>query len=66
MTPKEIDSLIMKCPYFGGKKTIDRRIINGEYVHVGDCSLEFCYNKVCPSAKCACARMMGLQEADYE
>lgn len=66
MTPKEIDKFIMHCPYFGGKNTIDRKIIDGELVHIGDCKLEFNYLKVCPSARCACARKMGLQEADHE
>jgi len=62
MTPKEIDNFIMHCPYFGGKNLIDRKIIDGELVHTGDCKLEWNYAKICPSAQCACARKMGLQE----
>ena len=65
MTPKEIDDFIMQCPYFGGKNIIDRRFIDGEAVHVGDCSLEWNYRKVCPSAQCLCAKKMGLQEGKY-
>ena len=58
----QIDAYIMKCPYFGGKNTIDRRIINGEPVHVGNCSLEFHYRKVCPSSECRCAEYMELTD----
>ena len=64
MTPKEIDDFIMKCPYFGGKNTIDRRSINGELVHCGDCGMEWHYLKICPSAQCVCAKKMGLQEGE--
>jgi len=60
MTPKEIDEYIMKCPYFSGKYTIDRKLISGEYTHVGSCDLEWNYNKICPSKKCMCANKMGL------
>lgn len=64
MTPKEIDDFIMQCPYFGGKNIIDRKIIDGELVHIGECDLEWNHLKICPSAQCACARKMGLQEAE--
>lgn len=63
MTAKEIDEHIMKCPYFGGKNTIDRRRIGNEFVHVGNCDLEFSYEKVCPSSECLCAKCMGLKES---
>lgn len=61
MSAKEIDEYIMKCPYFGGKNTIDRRIINGVLVHIGSCSLEHHYEKVCPSNKCICSNYIGLK-----
>lgn len=60
MTPKEIDNYIVNCPYFSGKNTIDRKIINGEYTHIGSCDLEFHYEKICPSEKCVCAKKFGL------
>lgn len=66
MTPKEIDNFIMQCPYFGGKNIIDRKTIDGELVHIGECDLEWNYRKICPSAQCACARKMGFREADHE
>lgn len=62
MLPKEIDTHIINCPYFGGKESIDRRIINGELTHIGHCKLEFHYRKICPSEKCVCATLFGLKQ----
>lgn len=58
MTPKEIDSHITKCPYFGGKNCIDRKLIDGEPTHVGTCDLEPHYRKICPSPECTCAKYL--------
>jgi len=66
MTPVEIDAFIMQCPYFCGKNIIDRKIIDGELVHIGECKLEWNHFKICPSAKCPCAKTMGLQGANYD
>ena len=60
MNAKEVDDYVMNCPYFGGKNTIDRRSVGGEYVHIGDCSLEFHYRPVCPGPDCHCAKILGL------
>lgn len=62
MTAKEIDEHIMNCPYFCGKETIDRTIINGEYTHIGACRLEWHNRKICPSKVCYCAKTLGLEE----
>lgn len=62
MTAKEIDEYIINCPYFLGKETIDRAIINGEYTHIGACQLEWHYEKICPSPVCFCAKTLGLEE----
>lgn len=53
-----IDAYIMKCPYFSGRKTIDRSIYG---THIGSCALEFHYRKICPSNKCICAERLGLK-----
>ena len=60
MTAKEIDEFITKCPYFSGKNTINRKVINGELTHIGSCDLEFNYEKICPSEKCVCANKLGF------
>ena len=60
MIAREIDDYITKCPYFSGKNTVDRKIIDGELTHIGSCSLEFHYEKICPSEKCICSRKFGL------
>ncbi len=62
MTPREIDEHIMKCPYFGGKHTIDRTIVNGETTHIGNCRLEWHDRSICPSGVCFCAETFGLRE----
>ena len=45
MTNDEIKEYVRKCPY--SDKSIDS-------MHT--CDLEFHYRKICPSAKCACAK----------
>lgn len=53
-----IEGIIMECPYFSGKNTIDRSKYG---THIGACALEFHYEKICPSHKCLCAEKMGLK-----
>ena len=60
MTAKQIDNYIMECPYFCGKDTIDRTMVNGEYVHIGACRMEWHHRKICPSSVCLCAETLGL------
>lgn len=62
MSPKEIDDYITKCPYFYGKNTMDRTILDGECIHIGACRLEFHYRPICPSSVCLCAEKLGLEE----
>lgn len=66
MSPEEIDAHIMQCPYFGGKNTIDRTIICGETVHIGNCALEWHHRKICPSSVCICAKALGLERRTDE
>lgn len=66
MSPKEIDAHIMQCPYFGGKNTINRIIIRGETVHIGNCGLEWHHRKICPSSVCICAKAFGLERRTDE
>ena len=54
-----IEGIIMECPYFSGKNTIDRSKYG---THIGACALEFHYEKICPSHKCLCAEKMGLKK----
>ena len=62
MKPKDIDRYITNCPYFWGKNGIDRKLVNGEYIHYGGCDLEFHHRKICPSVECICAKRFGLVE----
>ena len=54
-----IDAYITNCPYFSGKNTIDRSVYG---THIGACSLEYHYEKICPSPKCLCAEGLGLKD----
>lgn len=64
MKATEIDEHILACPYFRGKDCVDRKIFDDGLTHFGACSLEWNYDKVCPSSKCICAKAFGLERKD--
>lgn len=66
MKAREIDKYILACPCFMGKDCVDRKIFDNGLTHVGACSLEWNYDKVCPSSKCICAEIFGLERRDDE